>query len=138
MAVWNPVSDALYYTQQGSVWTWTEAGGATVLHDAVRWLDPTVSPDGKNIAYAVRDAKGRPTVHLMDPGSGVPTASISSGARMQPYFLTNDLLWMRSAESGCTGSGPATYVYDLRKRTEGRSIIDAVRATWPAASALGG
>ncbi len=138
MAVWNPATDALYYTQQGDVWSWTETGGANVFSSSLRWIDPTVSPDGQRIAYAVRDAKGHATVHLMDPTTGKTTAAIGAGSRAQPFFLTNDLVWMRSDTKGCGSNAPVSYVYDLRDHAEGRSIIDAVAATWPAASALGG
>jgi len=138
MAVWNPVTDALYYAQQGSVWTWTADGGAQVFAPSLRWIDPTLSPDGNRIAYAVRDAKGRATVHLLDPATAKPLAALGAGARTQPFFLTNDLVWMRGDAKGCGAASPATYVYDLRNHSEGRSIIDAVSATWPAASAIGG
>jgi hypothetical protein len=138
MAIWSPVSDQLYYEQQGNLWTWTPAAGASQLKSGVRWIDPAISPDGKRIVYAVRGANGLSIVHLMDAAIGADLGTLSTDARARPFFLTNDLVWLKGDERGCTVNQPSTFVYDLRDQTETQSILDQVWATWPSTSALGG
>jgi len=138
MAVWSPVSDQLYYQQQGNVWRWTPSAGASQLKSGVRWIDPAISPDGKRIAYAVRGANGVSLVHVMDATSGADQGTVSSDGRKRPFFLTNDLIWLQGDEKGCTASKRPTFVYDLRDQTETQSSLDRVWATWPSTSALGG
>jgi hypothetical protein len=138
MAVWSPVADRLYYEQQGSVWTWTPAGGATQLKSGLTWIDPAISPDGKRIAYAVRGADGLSIVHLMDAASGADQGTVSSEGRKRPFFLTNDWIWLKGDERGCNVNLRSVFVYDLRDQTETQSVLDQVLATWPSTSALGG
>ena len=138
MAVWSPVSDQLYYQQQGNVWRWTPSAGASQLKSGVRWIDPAISPDGKRIAYAVRGGNGVSLVHVMDAASGADQGTVSSDGRKRPFFLTNDLIWLQGDEKGCTASKRPTFVYDLRDQTETQSSLDRVWATWPSTSALGG
>lgn len=138
MAVWSPVSDALYYEQQGSIWRWTSATGASRLKAGLQWIDPAISPDGTHIAYAVRGSNGLSIVHVMDATSGADQGTVSSDGRQQPFFLTDDFIWLRSDERGCAVGNPSTFVYDLRDQTETQSSLDQVWATWPSTSALGG
>ncbi len=138
MAVWSPVSDRLYYEQQGNLWTWTPAVGPSQLKSGLRWIDPAISPDGKRIAYAVRGAGGLSIVHVMDAVSGADQGTVSSDGRKRPFFLTNDLIWLKGDERGCTVNQRSTFVYDLRDEVETQSGLDQVWATWPSTSALGG
>ena len=138
MAVWSPVSDRLYYEQQGSVWRWTPGAGASLLKEGVSWIDPAISPDGKRIAYALRGSNGVSIVHIMDATSGADVSTVSSEGRKRPFFLTNDLIWLKGDERGCTVSNRSTFVYDLRDQTETQSSLVQVWATWPSTSALGG
>jgi hypothetical protein len=138
MAVWSPVLEQLYYEQQGNLWTWTPSRGASQLKSGVRWVDPAISPDGKRIAYAVRGTDGRSIVHLMDAASGADKGTVSADSRKRPFFLTNDLIWLKGDERGCTINQKSTFVYDLRDQTETQSSLEKVWATWPSTSALGG
>jgi hypothetical protein len=138
MAVWSPVSDQLYYEQQGNLWRWTPAVGASQLKSGLKWIDPAISPDGKRIAYAVCGANGVSIVHVMDAASGADQGTVSTDGSKRPFFLTNDLVWLRGDERGCTVNNRSTFVYDLRDLTETQSGLDQVWATWPSTSALGG
>jgi hypothetical protein len=138
MAVWSPASDTLYYRKQGDIWHWTPTTGSAKFKAGVSWIDPSISPNGKYIVYTVRGADGTPTVHLMDAATGDVLSQLGTGSRDVPFFLTNDLIWLHGDLSGCTGSVPTNYIYDLRDHTESPSVIDWVQATWPATSALGG
>ena len=138
MAVWSPVSDQLYYEQQGDVWRWTPAGGASRLKSGLSWIDPAISPDGKRIAYAVRGTNGVSIVHVMDATSGADQGTVSSDGRMRPFFLTNNWIWLKGDERGCSVGNRSTFVYDLRDESETQSSLDQVWATWPSTSALGG
>lgn len=137
MAVWSP-SDTLYFTKLGDVWTWSSATGATDIRTGVRWIDPTISPDGKHLVYMSRDGSGTSTVHFMDPSTGASGSQIGPAGTDFPYFLTNDLVWLHADVPGCVGGQPTTYVYDLRNNTLSPSALDWVLRTWPATSALGG
>jgi len=138
MAVWSPVSDQLYYEQQGSVWRWNPAAGASQLKAGVSWIDPAISPDGKRIAYAVRGSNGVSIVHIIDATSGADQGTVSSDGRSHPFFLTDDLIWLKGDQRGCAAGNRSTFVYDLRDQTETQSSLDQVWATWPSTSALGG
>jgi hypothetical protein len=138
MAVWSPVSDQLFYEQQGNVWHWTPAAGASQFKSGVSWIDPTISPDGKRIAYAVRAANGASIVHIIDSSTGADQGTVSTDGRSRPFFLSDDLLWIKGDQKGCATGNRSTFVYDLRDQTETQSSLDQVWATWPATSAVGG
>lgn len=139
MGIWSPVADKLYYTQQGSIRTWTPTGGASQLKAGLTWGYPAMSPDGKHIAYVDMGADYATwRVHLMDPVTGADQGQIGAGQRALPMFLTNNLIWVRNEGVGCGPTQPASYIYDLRDKTETASRLDWVLATWPSTSALGG
>jgi hypothetical protein len=138
MAVWSPTSDQLYYEQQGSVWRWTPGAGVAQLKSGLKWIDPAISPDGRRIAYAVRGLDGLSIVHIMDATNGADQGTVSSEGRKRPFFLTNDLIWLKGDERGCTVNNRSTFVYDLRDQTETQSSLVQVWSTWPSTSALGG
>ena len=138
MAVWSPVSGQLFYLQQGNVWRWSTATGAVRFRTGVSWIDPTISPDGKRIAYGVRGPTGGSIVHIIDAATGADLGAVSTDARSHPFFLTDDLIWVRGDQQGCAAGNRSTFVFDLRDQTETQSSLAQVWATWPSTSALGG
>lgn len=131
MAIWSPTSETLYWRQGGDVWQWTPGGGSSVFLDGVNWFYPTITPDGRHVAY--QDAQQ--FVHLLDlPGDGDPQPI--GEAREKPVFLNDTQLWYTSPNThGCAGGGEVPVVYDIVSGSEFPSIIDRVRLVWPATSA---
>jgi hypothetical protein len=139
MGLWSPVADKLYYAQQGGIRTWTPTSGGSELKAGLTWTYPAMSPDGNHIAYVDMGADYSAwTVHLMDPATGADQGRIGGGQRALPMFLSNNLIWLRNEGQGCGPTQPASYIYDLRDKTETASSLDWVFTTWPATSALGG
>src|SRR5207302_164997 len=102
-ALWSPTSETLYYRRSGSVWRWTARDGAGILLNGVSWVFPTITPDGRHLAYAVARADGKHDVYLADLQSGGAPVRIGL-ARTLPVFLNNSQLWYESeSDDGCTG-----------------------------------
>ena len=133
-----PFSVHWYYEQRVNVWRWTPSTGAARLKAGVSWIDPAISHDGKRIAYAARGTNGRSIVHVIDAATGADQGTVSTDGRGRPFFLTDDLVWVKGDQRGCATGNRSTFVYDLRDQTETQSSLDQVSATWPSTSALGG
>ena len=137
MAVWSPVSPTLYWSRGGDVWRWTPGGGQQRFIAGVAWFNPTISADGRYLAYAVLNADLKSHVYLVDlTGDAVPHR-IGDGQRAGPRFLNSTQLFYLASDSGggCTG-GPSAYrIYNVTSGSEDGSIIEGVRAAWPATSA---
>jgi hypothetical protein len=69
-AVWSPISPTLYWTRKGDVWRWTPDGGQQIFIAGVSWFDPTISADGRYLAYSAPRADGKPIVFLVDLTKG--------------------------------------------------------------------
>jgi hypothetical protein len=136
-AVW--VQDSLFYWDQAGVHRWDVGGATTLILPGVRWLRPRASPDGKWIAYSVRDSTGLPHVNVLNvaTASSVP---VSSGGRDGAIFLTPTILW-DNEQRPCDAKNPCgmnqslptglTFLYDVATRQEWRSAITAVTDVWP-------
>jgi hypothetical protein len=134
-AVWSPASPTLYWTQKGDVWRWTPDGGQQRFITGVAWFDPTISADGRYLAYSAPRSDGKLIVFLVDlTGDAVPH-KIGDGPRAQPRFLNSTQLWWQREGGGCTGPLPTPRIYNVTDGSEDGSIIERVQATWPAMSA---
>lgn len=138
MALWSATSETLYYRQGCDIWRWTVASGSERFLAGVNWLHPTISPDGNHLAYALLRADGLHDVYLVDLAEGGRPRLIGNGARKLPVFLNSTQLWFRSEgeDQGICGglTGDRPLIYELSDGSESRSIIDWVRAVWPATS----
>lgn len=137
VAVWSPTSATLYYRKDGDVWTWTEDAGPKRFLAGVRWLHPTISPDGRRLAFAVQRPDGLHGVYLVDLVQGGSPTLIGGGARKLPAFLNPTQLWFRSEaeDFGCAGmSEDRPLIYDVLDGSESPSNIEQVLWAWPATS----
>ena len=129
--LWPP----LYYRKGGEVWRWTPAGGSQTFLPGVTWYYPTISSDGRYLAYAVVGADGLHDVYLIDLQAGGSPQKIGNGHRTVPVFLNARPLWFKSDSlGGCGGGGSRPLVYDVGDRTESASIVDMPVSVWPATS----
>ncbi len=134
MPVWSATDEVLYYRRDGSVWKWTPSGGEELFLDGIAWQFPTISPDGRYIAYAVPKEDGTHDAFLMDLQQGGEPVLIGE-QRTMPVFLTATQLWFKSEiGGGCVTMRETHLIYDVNEAAESRSIIDSVRAVWPATS----
>jgi hypothetical protein len=136
MAIWSPVSPTLYWSRGGDVWRWTPEGGQQRFIAGVSWFDPTISADGRYLAYSALNSDLKSHVYLVDlTGDAVPHR-IGDGQRAEPRFLNSTQLWYIAGDSGGCAGGPSAYrVYNVTSGSEDASIIEYVRAAWPAMSA---
>jgi hypothetical protein len=131
MALWSPTSPTLYFRQDGDVWTWTPSAGRKRFMNDVTWYHPTISPDGRYLAYHVKVGDGTET-YLVDLSGDRKPVRIGSGA--YPVFLGATQLWyLRDGLSGgCEGfSEPKEVIYDASDGSEVQSDIHVVLAAWP-------
>ncbi|MEP6680709.1 MAG: hypothetical protein ABJB65_04450, partial [Chloroflexota bacterium] len=127
MAVWSPTTETLFYRQGGDVWQWTPAGGAQRYLPGVSWSYPTITPDGRHLAYAVVRADGLHDVYLVDLAQGGSPQLIGKGARTLPAFLNSTQLWFKSEGNGiCGPGGDQPLIYNISDQSESPSIIDRV------------
>jgi hypothetical protein len=136
MAAWSPISSTLYWSRAGDVWRWTPEGGQQRFIAGVSWFDPTISADGRYLAYAALNTDLKSHIYLVDlTGDAVPHR-IGDGQRAEPRFLNSTQLWYQADDNGgCTG-GPNVYrIYNVTSGSEDGSIIEYVLAAWPATSA---
>ena len=137
MALWSPTSDRLYYRQSGDVWTWAPGSSPSRFLPGVSWYYPTISADGRHLAYSVLRPDGLHDVYLADLGAGTPPVKIGP-ARNLPMFLNANQLWYRSeGRGGCGPSGDKPLIYDLRDGIESAGLIDNPIGAWPATSGWG-
>jgi hypothetical protein len=135
MAVWSPNSETLYYRQQGDVWRWNPASGSKRFLPGVKWYYPTISADGRYLAYAVPLPDGTHNVYLIDVAHSGSPVMIGKGPRNVPVFLNATQLWYKSEAQGiCGPGGSQPLIYDLADGSEAPSVIDQPIAVWPAAS----
>jgi hypothetical protein len=135
MAVWSPTSETLYYRKGGDALEWTSARGPQGFLPGVSWSYPTISPDGRHLAFAVEGQDYLHNVSLVDLPPTSRPIQIGNGKRTLPVFLNARQLWFKSENPGpCGSGGDKPLVYDLSDRSESPSIIDSPVSVWPATS----
>jgi hypothetical protein len=136
MALWSPTQEELYWSQGGDAWRWTPDMGKQRLLRGVTWFNPTISADGRWLAYAVGQDGGPGDLFAWDlRAAGAPKKI--AGSASSPRFLDATRLWYLAGESmgDCTGTASTPIVYDVRAGKQAASEIPAVLSAWPATSA---
>ena len=133
-AVWSPTSSTLYFGKSNDVFQWTPDGGATVLRRDLQWKHPTISPNGRSLAYSTPNGHGGHDIYIADPAHLDQARRIAENAS-RPVFLNNARLWyMTEGTSGCGGEEvpPREMVYNLTTSTAATTVITDVLSVWPA------
>jgi hypothetical protein len=148
MPVWSPVTDTLYYEQDGKIWSWTSATGPRTFLPGLAWCYPTLSADGRYLAYGVLRADGLYQVDLLEMRSGQAPLVVGKGTHNMPAFLNSNLLWYQTWSYAQCGAGVNAsefpvpnippkltgqpVIYDTTDGSETPSLIDQVFEVWPA------
>jgi len=135
MPLWSPVAETLYYDGPGGVWRWTATGGAELFIEDLHWGYPTITPNGRYLAYAVPSDDGLGhDVYLVDLANGSDPKLIGH-RRTLPVFLNDTQLWYMSEGQGVCGPGTdKPLIYNITDDSESPSVIQRVNAVWPATS----
>jgi hypothetical protein len=136
MPLWSPTDDTLFYRQKGDVWTWSPETGARIFLPHTAWCYPTISPDGRHLAYgAPHSPDGQYNVYLADLTGPLAPQAIGKGSRNAPAFLSTNLLWYRAwTQTTCFSSGSQPLVFDRSDGSESATLLDQVYNLWPATS----
>jgi hypothetical protein len=121
MAAWSRQTDRLYYRDQAGVHTWDPPATVGTLAGGLSWYFPSMSPDGRFVAYAV-NMRDQPHVEVRDLVSN--KVQIIPGVRGSPFFITPNVLFEAEYARGQPGPGPPysptgrDFVFDLRTNVE--------------------
>jgi hypothetical protein len=120
-AVW--AGTTLFYDGgDGKVYKWIR-GGAPVAALQSGWLEPSVSPDGREVAYLVSPVGPSVTLNVMDTRTGVATTMHASGQRIFPLFVNGAVIWTSELVdcANCYGGNNPTgkvFAYDSATGSE--------------------
>jgi hypothetical protein len=129
-AMWSRTSTTLFFSRAAGVFEWTPADGAQLLLPGVRWRYPTMSPDGRYLAYAVPRSETLRDVYLVDLARGTQPELLHTD-RTIPRFLNSQQLWYAvSSQLGCVPLAGSSKVYDILDRAEYASDIQRVSGVW--------
>jgi hypothetical protein len=121
MAAWSRQTDRLYYRDPAGVHTWDPPAAEGILVAGLRWFFPSMSPDGRFVAYAV-NMRDQPHVEVFDLGSN--KVQVIPGTRGSPLFITANMLFEVEYILGQPGPGPPygpngrNFMFDLRTNVE--------------------
>jgi Tol biopolymer transport system component len=112
-AVWGAAGSRLYFQSDAGVQVWNAATNQlSSFLPGYHWIRPRASADGKRIAFTLWSRSG---IGVLDLATGNVLEPISS-ARLDPRFLTSDLIWLR------TQGSDKRYIFDLATGEESPSI----------------
>lgn len=135
MGTWTPDGSAVFFRIERGARAWLSAGGTLRgIPRSPRWYNPTVSPNGRLVAFDTGPSDPGVRVRLLDMRSGELT-NFSRRGRALPVFATNRTVWAQRVRA-CSGEClvPAEFVtqvfaIDVRsgeeRRLAMRSLVDA-------------
>jgi len=121
MAAWSRQTDRLYYRDHAGVHTWDPPATVGTFAAGLSWFFPSISPDGRFVAYAV-NLREQPHVEVRDLVSNKVT--VIPGTRGSPLFITANVLFEAEYGLGQPGPGPPSvptarnFIFDLRTNVE--------------------
>jgi Tol biopolymer transport system component len=119
MAAWSHLTDRLYYRDLDGVQTWDAPSTVGDLAPAVQWLEPSISPNDRVVAYMVY-ASGVPHVEIRDLASG--SVRVLPGTLGYPTMLSDTSVfeWHMSPNNqmGPPYLETAPYLLDLQTNSE--------------------
>ncbi len=101
-AVWGTDGRLYFWDSQGVSVANLSSGVTKTLLAGVRWYSPSVSPDGRFIVFAVRDAQGIPRLELLDTGTGSVVSGFGISSASNAVFVSPTLIWYHQ-EPACSG-----------------------------------
>jgi hypothetical protein len=129
MPLWSRGVDRLYFRDGNGVRRWDPSGTVTTLVAGLRWYEPSISPDGRAIAYVVLDAQSNPRVELLDLQT-LKVRALPSPLRWRPMFASAGLLLYGKADgNGLPGQG--VFAYDLNTGLETELPYATLLDVWP-------
>lgn len=107
MTAWSRTGDRLYYRDAGGVHSWDPPSTVAAVATGLAWFSPTVSPDGKLVAYTV-NLDAQPHVEVRD----LVTNKVRTlpGIRGAPFFVSSTTLIVGVYEPS-NQQGPGTLPY---------------------------
>ncbi len=135
MAAWARHGDRLYFRDGTGIRTWDPTEMVTTLVAGLKWFHPSISPDGRSIAYSVFDqaAPGAPRfphVELRDLQSGTAHA-VGQPLRYHPFFLTSSVVLYGEADPQSGFPAQRSFALDLRTGQETELPFAFVTDVWP-------
>jgi hypothetical protein len=112
MAAWSRKTDRLYYRDQDGVHTWDPPKTVGTMSATLSWYSPSVSPDGRLIAYAV-NMRDQPHVEVRDLATG--DVRVIRGTRGSPFFVADSMLYVAEYVPS-TQQGPGSQLYEQSSR----------------------
>jgi hypothetical protein len=127
MAAWSRTADRLYYRDQAGVHTWDPPRTVGTMSAGLTWFSPSVSPDGRFLAYAV-NMTDQPHVEVRDLVTN--DVRVIRGARGAPFFVTNSQLFV-AEYAPSTQQGPGVQAYSQTGRAFVIDLRTIVETTVP-------
>jgi WD40 repeat protein len=131
MAAWAHLNDRLYYRDQAGVHTWDPAATVGTLARGLAWYSPSVSSDGRYVAYAVL-VSGKPHIEVRDLVAGA--VRVLPGILGDPILLSDQEMieshFARNTQLGPPYTPTANFVLHLVTRTE-TALAATPIDTWP-------
>lgn len=130
MATWSADGARMYLRTVDGARVWlSETGRSDSLRGGARWFNPTVSPDGKLLAYDTGSDRSGVRVRVLDLKSR-STKVVAGAGRFKPVFASGRALWVQRVKacSVCPGlTEPVNEVFAIDLRT-GKSKLLAIKS----------
>jgi hypothetical protein len=131
MAAWAHLGDRLYYRDKAGVHTWNPPATVGTLAKGLAWYSPSVSSDGRFVAYAVY-VSGKPHVEVRNLVSG--SVLVLTGTLGDPLLLSDQEMieahFARNSQLGPLYAPSGNFVLNLLTRKE-TPLPGTPIDTWP-------